>query len=274
MLRVEWFNQHTISDYLQKKFGLFLIDYLRNLGNYFALGKDDDLRNILKLSGALISGSCALLPLHPDLFTPNDIDFYVDNTAKHFILRKFLAENRYALILEHTSLMQPAYPQQLVHHVKLHHNKEHNKVVQIICSKKNAAANAIIDFHSTVVMNFISADGLVSLYPNETLSGHGIRLQSTANAEMAFNKYTARGFVLHPQCNLERNDPIYNLTDLHDKSTLFLPFLHADRSTLQHMSWILPFRPVDTTQHGEPGLVVNESGYPAQSLVLNQMDVI
>jgi len=52
----------------------------------FRLGNLGNLQNVLKQSGAIISGSTALLLLHPGQFDPNDIDFYVLQSSYRVLL--------------------------------------------------------------------------------------------------------------------------------------------------------------------------------------------
>lgn len=57
----------------------------------------------------------------------------------------------------------------------------------------------LLDSHSTLIMNYISGDQAVCLYPVTTLLKIGIRLQTHDGAIKAFAKYRRRGFIVRPQ---------------------------------------------------------------------------
>ncbi|KAJ8093638.1 hypothetical protein PM082_023430 [Marasmius tenuissimus] len=79
------------------------------------------------------------------------------------------------------------------------------KVQVVVC--KNAPFEAILSFHSSCVMNFISATHAFSLYPYSTLHLHeNVQLVTSYRAQAALRKYSDCGWMLvtssAPSCGL------------------------------------------------------------------------
>ncbi|KAL0572832.1 hypothetical protein V5O48_009132 [Marasmius crinis-equi] len=96
------------------------------------------------------------------------------------------------------------------------------KVQLIIC--KNSPMEAILNFHSTVVMNFIAPTHAVCLYPYSTLHlFEAIRLVPTEAAATAFKKYAERGWDLlgcsSALCGLRRANEIASSRAVGDRAT-------------------------------------------------------
>lgn len=82
--------------------------------------------------------------------------------------------------------------------------------IDIICSDLLAALLPVSDFHSTCVMNAITATGVVVAYPSLTLHGRNLRRLHCLGARQEHsNKYADRGFlpISSPDFSVERCSP-------------------------------------------------------------------
>jgi hypothetical protein len=175
----------------------------------------------MKESGVIISGSFALSIIHPGQFTPNDIDFYVTSFGFATVLL-FVQSVGYTIIPSKDSGRK--YGTNLIV-VELKHSLS-QKCINIITGLEGHAVRFITRFHSTLVMNYISWFGLVSLYPEWTLNKAGLIVTNTKANLKNFQKYKNRGYKLY-------ND----LDSLGNHSDLYCPqrdhHLNDDRYLLQ-----------------------------------------
>ena len=68
------------------------------------------------------------------------------------------------------------------------------RTINLITTRCENPLAAVAYFHSTLVMNAITADGIICLYPLLTINGRGIALVDTPRTRMCFSKYKQRGF--------------------------------------------------------------------------------
>ncbi|KAI5987723.1 hypothetical protein EDD15DRAFT_2173323, partial [Pisolithus albus] len=160
---------------------------------------------IMRSCDAVVSGSTALRLLLPEIGTPwnpTDLDIYVPRSTSIQMLRRLKAEG-YNRVSEKRQ-DDARYRNSDVASVILVSNGRN--MIDIIISRTSAAISPIFQFHSTVVMNFVSADTVFCCYPNLTL-----RLLSLVNAGPLYNglfsmttmdamwKYISRG-VRYVRC--------------------------------------------------------------------------
>lgn len=131
----------------------------------------------MSLSHTVISGSAALwymMPPSDDSWFPKDLDLYTTvrgyNTIKGYILGKGFHE------MSHTGNaqnLQPDYPTTSgIKSVTV--LRKGDITIDIIVSLRVSPLVPIFHFHSTTVMNFISAQGFFSAYPTITEKYRGI----------------------------------------------------------------------------------------------------
>ncbi|KAH6888878.1 hypothetical protein BKA70DRAFT_886565 [Coprinopsis sp. MPI-PUGE-AT-0042] len=113
-------------------------------------------------------------------------------------------ENPHAIPVDPNSQFKPYERQGAVQQIlALHHNKTGRKV-NVMQSSTESSVAPIVAFHSTVVMNWISYDGVTCLYPALTLKRKGISnvLPSfkTAKKQAALRKYEDRGYTIYDSC--------------------------------------------------------------------------
>lgn len=191
----------------------------------FHFANVSSVRNTMAQSGAIISGSAALVILQPQQ-EPNDIDFYVPPRGLAQLL-KFVLDHGYELTVPVPGRGgEGGYPRKIV--LKLVHPITASRV-DIVVPTKNVVEE-VTEFHSTVVMNYITSYGLVSLYPSWTMSGVGAISKKGAVASGCIQKYHNRGYTIV-------NDPsvlpmggegqylgLQAKRSTFDDETLFIPF--------------------------------------------------
>lgn len=226
----------------------YLNAVLSNLSGYFRLRGTLDLRHALRISGAVISGSAALLAICRANFLPNDLDLYVSEFDDFNMLREFLSSCGYASVMERrTGPSSSQYSTKFISRVETFTNEKQTRVIQVIYSVRHAAIAPILNFHSTLLMNYVSAENVVCLYPTLTLIREGKRLNKKTKALTAYSKYTERGFNLLPQNAQEKDDELYSLTSICSPQKLAIPASVPSSGANVEASWILPFSATNAT---------------------------
>ncbi|TEB16196.1 hypothetical protein FA13DRAFT_1650826 [Coprinellus micaceus] len=148
---------------------------------------------MMRSTGAILSGSAALQVVSPSLsWKPSDLDFYCGFNDVQDVIYCFAGESyevsmafdapydckkfytyapasarptNFEARFRSNSCIQKVYT--LVH-------RESEITINVIQSRSPASAAPLAFFHSTLVMNFVSADGVVCAYPDLTLSSQGM----------------------------------------------------------------------------------------------------
>lgn len=171
------------------------------------------LRSVLWTSHTVISGSialCFMLPLSAHVWTPSDMDLYTMTKGFSKIMA-FLIIHRYNFVVEYTGAQCPrgvgepnvVYEMGFgIKQVMKMQKGDHS--VNIIISWTTSPLSPIFHFHSTAVMNFISAYGFFSTYPKITNLHFSIinpvtfkRRAPSARILACFEKYTHWGFTCY-----------------------------------------------------------------------------
>lgn len=186
----------------------------------FHFANVDSVRDAMAQSGAIISGSAALAVLQPQREEPYDIDFYVPPKGLAQLL-KFVLAHGYEL-----TPREGYYSAQIV--LKLIHPVSAS-CVDIVVPAKNVVLE-VINFHSTVVMNYIAHYGIVSLYPSWTLSRVGAVVRDGGKEGGYIQKYRDRGFTMVNDPSVlpmgQEGQGLGHLAkrSTYDEETLFIPF--------------------------------------------------
>ena len=199
-------------------------------------------------TGAVISGSTALAVLFGGEFVPQDLDIYVNNRGMARILI-FLMNNGYQIVMPRPGhALEKKYP---ASKIILTLKRDDGEKIDVIGMTDRVLAT-IMDFHSTVVMNYISSYGIVSLYPEWMMQKNG--LVNTRNIPWKIlAKYRARGFnVAYTMTELAKYDAHHICGEhiccpklkryLRDGQSLFIPFdMATDICELEDIDerWIL-----------------------------------
>ncbi|KAI5982148.1 hypothetical protein EDD15DRAFT_2139648, partial [Pisolithus albus] len=155
---------------------------------------------ILRACDTVVSGSTALhvmLPKDGTAWSPRDLDIYVPQATSQRLLRKVQSEG-YAMVKD-TDLNGEGYRNLKVSRVYvLTKGQQH---IDVVVSSTSAAISPILQFHSTAVMNFVSAETIFSCYPSLTLRHLSMMNPAylyfgatTAGVLEAAVKYKSRGF--------------------------------------------------------------------------------
>ncbi|PPQ65632.1 hypothetical protein CVT26_000574 [Gymnopilus dilepis] len=171
-MQLVWQLQNMLASIALKRF--------RGLVHLFQLGSPAALRADMDRSDCIISGSAALFIFHPTTFIPNDIDFYLPiANAIHFEYALF--RRGFTEIVDNSSRV-PYRGDSIVTVVRLR-KPGMSRTINVITTRDLNPLAAVVEFHSTLVMNAVMADGVVSLYPLLTLAGRGITTTNDASSK-------------------------------------------------------------------------------------------
>ena len=207
-----------------------------------------ELRTIMMATGAVISGSTALAALFRGDFVPQDLDIYVNDKGLAGILI-FLVNHGYRIVTPRPRYaLEKKYPGSKII-VTLKHDD--GEKIDVIGTTDRVLAT-ITDFHSTVVMNYISSYGIVSLYPEWTMRKNGLANGRNIPWKI-LAKYGARRFnMAYTTAELAKYDANHVCGEhiccpklkryLQDGLSLFIPFdMATDICMLEDIDerWIL-----------------------------------
>lgn len=205
----------------------------------------ESLFSVLKWTRSVISGSSALQYYLPTLtWTARDLDLYTPSENAEFLAAYFKAEGYSQVFRWRDEGLNQVYSDMegIGDVITL---KRGAYMVDIVESLTSSAMSCIFRFHSTAVMNFISAQGFFSAYPTLTASycsfanpnayGTGVG-GPCMKIQMAYAKYVDRGFRLiypierqpalwtgHTICQRSWNCP-HTVRTTSDDGCLFITF--------------------------------------------------
>ncbi|KAJ7758268.1 hypothetical protein B0H16DRAFT_1280291, partial [Mycena metata] len=152
---------------------------------------------LLRITRSIVSGSAALRMVSDIDFTPGDLDIYTplsqEETAMEIVQRDMnfqaVASRMPLGYTDHSGIF------------KVHRLEKGIKSINIIIVRGENPTEALFRFHSTVVMNCLTAFGLYCAYPSLTLSDYGVAnlpvvlrdVGVRLNALECFEKYRVRG---------------------------------------------------------------------------------
>ncbi|KAH6869082.1 hypothetical protein BKA70DRAFT_1132064 [Coprinopsis sp. MPI-PUGE-AT-0042] len=159
---------------------------------------------MLWLLSSCISGSTVPAILHSGSFQPDDLDIYVPYHRWIFMKFFLLAHRDTHLVEDPTTIGKSRYqgssPLPAVSSIWYFHNRKTNKVINVMVTSTRSPLPAIIAFHSTLVMGFITYFGIVSLYGEATTQKTGWYNGSgrlTRRDRQWMRKYSERGFSVY-----------------------------------------------------------------------------
>ncbi|KAG6876164.1 hypothetical protein C0992_000621 [Termitomyces sp. T32_za158] len=169
-----------------------------NLNNYGLPA--NHLFPLLASTNSVISGSFVLSLLLPEReFIPTDLDIYVPNEYRAVVINTFVQTHGYFVDPDPVS---NGYIENDAVDTIVRLRRE-NRIIDVVVAKGANALGPITQFHSTPVMNFMSATEIVCAYPELTLRHCGLinrgRVRAQATNEYlvaALSKYRRRGFDL------------------------------------------------------------------------------
>ncbi|KAH6871274.1 hypothetical protein BKA70DRAFT_1451296 [Coprinopsis sp. MPI-PUGE-AT-0042] len=178
-----------------------------------------DVIDMMRETSTVISGSGALVVIVPCSFVNEGLDFFCpfderDTVFQFFRKRGYGPPKRGKIISMstrnqysgdedfHSSVVIPSSIEAFYH---LDH-EETGYRVSIVQSRSMSAIAPILGYHSTILMNWISWDGISCLYPALTMDYLGLTTALTYNhiisdrVSRAIARYRNEGFTLHERC--------------------------------------------------------------------------
>ncbi|KAF8874507.1 hypothetical protein CPB84DRAFT_1690087 [Gymnopilus junonius] len=136
----------------------------------------------MNVASCVISGSAALFMFHPDAFIPNDVDFYVSSSGADKFTTALHARGYRE---KEEQPMQTLYGKTFALRVGHLYKIGVTGMVNLIITCDANPFNTLVQFHTTLVMNAITSDAVISLYPTTTLSGEGVVTVNTEKTAAA-----------------------------------------------------------------------------------------
>lgn len=233
--------------------------FMSNICAVYHLDTPFMLLKVLRLTNAVLGGSCALYVFCPTPIWPSNLDFYLPKQYQLTnALSTFLLAHGYCLLLQRSDDDSPF--SDIVDHCEIYIHQMTKRAIRLVYANCHSSPLApLLDAHSTLVLNYISWESAVCLYPTTTLKRIGIRMQHHIFARNAFENYMRRGFVLRPQFHHCIPGNLYDFSTLENRGALILS-LHEDVSSPEtsNISWILPS---DLAAQREGCIILNEDGF-------------
>ncbi|KAJ7195569.1 hypothetical protein C8J57DRAFT_1634023 [Mycena rebaudengoi] len=157
------------------------------------------LLRILSTTRSVISGSVPLTVICGGIFVPADLDIYVPASQEETLL--LLLEDHFGF-KDLASYPATDYENNCeVDTARRLHSSEQVRTINVMTCAGESAIQPIFNFHSTLVMNFISSQGLYCAYPLLTTSRAAIPATANGGARPSasavakcLEKYLRRGF--------------------------------------------------------------------------------
>lgn len=162
-------NNEDLEDLVRRALRERVADMLNKFNLPF-----DKTTALLRRSGSILSGSSALELAVPGSCAPGDLDFYCPRTrAKVFV--GMLVKHHGFLDMTVRGSRRDFYSRLpgIERVYTLRHSTDDTCKINVIESTTQSPFQPVMFFHSTVVMNFMTGDGVALLYPAMTTSGQG-----------------------------------------------------------------------------------------------------
>ncbi|KAG1753296.1 hypothetical protein EDB19DRAFT_1627122 [Suillus lakei] len=232
-------NQEGITEYIAKRHAGLFRAYVHDV---------DALIKVLDCTGSLVSGSSALslVQAEAQAIMTQDMDFYVTEPFEAEVARHFKDKEGY--VSKQDVKKKPEYDSSAIS--KIIKLAKGDKKIDVITTHWTCAIAPILQFHSTAVMNYITAQSIVCLYPRWTAASMSfVNLQMYLNAKTnlcmveVLMKYIRRGFKISADSfRLGDHDCEENKED--SKQSGYCP--HKIRSMVDNEVLKWDFRPMQT----------------------------
>ncbi|KAG6915532.1 hypothetical protein DXG01_011029 [Tephrocybe rancida] len=153
---------------------------------------------VLAESNSVVSGSSALLVLNPYTFIPRDLDVYCPRSQLDSVVASFLRKYPHF-----KRSLSPTEYDNIGHILSTVSLRDEERAINIIAARTENNLLPIFNFHSSVVMNYVSAWEIYSAYPDPTFTYRNIinRLAAcmpganSAKFAGCIAKYDERGYA-------------------------------------------------------------------------------
>jgi hypothetical protein len=185
-------NAVSVSEYMDGQHKMLLQTFVEDIRGF---------NELLDATGTVISGSSALhlFQAKVNALKLGDMDLYVTHEFEEEVINYLKTTEKYKV--EHKSERKEEYDSAAIK--KIFKLEREGKKMDVIITDWASSIIPILQFHSTVVMNYITARSVVSLYPNWTKENKGLvnprmYLENTTNLRtvIALMKYANRGYNL------------------------------------------------------------------------------
>lgn len=172
------------------------------------VSKVEDFRMRMRSSRSIISGSSVFLFLNPDVaeswpYPPRNLDIYTP-VSEHVPMVMHLATIEQYTVIEYRVLNSDYLGRRGIRVItKL---SKGDQFIDVVASATESAIFPMFFFHSTLVMNFLTADSIFCAYPSLTLGGRGLiqsrhlvgphRTDLCPTQKPSIIKCLLRGFIL------------------------------------------------------------------------------
>ncbi|PVG03860.1 hypothetical protein CPB86DRAFT_308649 [Serendipita vermifera] len=168
---------------------------VRLLKNY--VSDPGKLRGLMRHLGGIISGSSVLwlIDSQSDSWEPKDLDIYVPESMAQTMI-DFLLQEGYKLIPAPEGQPWGGRYIEPGHLASVSRLSKGNRKIGLMESLTKSSTRPIAVFHSTAVMNYITADSIVIMYPKLSFSRMMVRNHRGDHASKWERKYKERMFHL------------------------------------------------------------------------------
>lgn len=168
----------------------------------------DRMRLLLEESGAVISGSVALLMLHPRRFDPANVNIYVQAAEATNLVMAIEENTEYRFTRSSPGGGLTLYSEDIISfHYML--NSDIDKAIIVSVLEKRDPFLHIMTFDTTLLMNFVTAHGIGCAYPRMTLRGQGLSQRHIGKYDWLL-RYQRMKFEL-AGCLLDFKEPFEHL---------------------------------------------------------------
>ncbi|KAG2151978.1 hypothetical protein BD769DRAFT_1658425 [Suillus cothurnatus] len=232
-------NKDGITDYIAAR--------RRRMFQHFAINVND-LNALLNRTGSVVSGSCALslVQAEREAIIPKDMDIYTTEKFETEVLDHLKNKEGYECIKE--KVKKTDYDNTAISRV--HKLVREEQQVDVITTHWTCALAPILQFHSTAVMNYVTARSIICLYPRWTATNKSfihpqMYLENRTHLHTLYGlrKYQRRGFLLSTN-PFHLGDHICEGEQGFKKKGGYCP--HALRSTIDEEVLAWDFGPMQT----------------------------
>ncbi|KAF5309723.1 hypothetical protein D9611_014436 [Ephemerocybe angulata] len=175
--------------------------------------------DMMRIEGAILSGSAVLDVLHPGCLTPGDLDIYIPRGGMPAIHAFLESWTDYLLLKslrpsgdEHRNVYGPTNDTALaIRRISYYVLKASGSVLNVIETTSTTPTTAVFMFHSTFVMNYMTWDAIICAYPKFTSTQRGLanrwRQRESAAIRWCRRKYWMRGFVATTSAERKVDEP-------------------------------------------------------------------
>lgn len=183
-------NQEGVKDYMEKRRKSLFSTFIKDV---------DGFTDMMEETGTIIGGSSALqlFQAKSEAFVLWDMDVYVTKDFEEEVIDHLKEDEDYKVT--RTVMRKRNYDSSSI--IKVNKLARGNQMIDVIVTDWASAIVPILQYHSTAVMNYITARTFTSLYPKWTrdkksLVNPAVYLddKSDVSTALALMKYVGRGF--------------------------------------------------------------------------------